>query len=195
MKESKDPVKYEEIELTEYKEVLLSHLSRDQNISTQKPDGLRFSDVEVVSYFMFLKESSQFILNYLFSIIPAVLFYSFFRMIGHEKMIGVITFPLLTMDLFSSGFRDFQEAIGIICGPFISKKDYYHYRINRNRLIFLNCLLYGIFMFIPLFFVPMYKLLGIKGDLIDVIIDFSYFYVYLYGPLMTISNFLKGNLL
>ena len=154
--------------------------------------NLKFENVTEITYLLFLRESSYFIINYLFFRIPAVTFYGFFRVVGDEKLIGLVAFPLLTMDLFYSGIRDFQETIGIICGPFLSKGDNYNYRLNRNRLIFLNTLLYCMSMMSALFLYPMYRLMGVKDESIDQIVTFSMLYIFIYGPLMTITNFLKG---
>ena len=195
MNESQNIFEYEELEADKKQIVFVTQEVSHKEASAETPTKLKFANASEVTYWMFSKESSYFLINFLFNQIPSILFYAFFRMVSQEKMIGIVTFPLLTMSLCSSGIRDFQEAIGIMCGPFISKKDYYNYRVSRNRLIFLNCLLYGIFMLVSLFLAPMYRLMGVEEKLMNDIVTFSLFFIFLYGPLLIAANFLKGEIL
>lgn len=120
-------------------------------------------------------------------------FYYLVQYKGTESNLGNFLFTLSTMETISSGIRDFQEVIVITCGTYFSRGDLQKYKFYRNQLLLLNTSLYCLFMIIMILFMkPFYNCMNLEDNNRKVIIKLSYYFLFLFAPLITISNFMKG---
>ena len=158
---------------------------------TSKID-LKFANLENFNYIFFMKESFFFIFNNIFQRLPILICSILYKKQGLQDLIGFNDFVFILMDLVSSGLRDFQEIIPIVCGPYYSKNDFKNYFINRNRLILITVV--GVFLFLLIipFLEKIYNLMGVEEKSIESFISLGKYYVVYYAPFMAISNFLKG---
>jgi hypothetical protein len=153
---------------------------------------LKFANLKQIGYLFFMKESFFFILTNILHRLPILLCSVFYKLANKENYIGSNDFVIIFMDLVSSGLRDFQEVIPIVCGPFYSKGDFENYRLSRNRLIFISCIGFMFFLGLIPFLKPLFLFLGVKAQSVDDMVHISRLYIFCYASFMAISNFLKG---
>lgn len=172
-----------------------SSTSKNKNKSPKKKDqkSLKFDNIKELTYFRFLKEALSFSASYLVHKLITMIIFIMYSVSSNETLSGQISLVVLTLDLLSSGIRDFQKPISIICGPAYSKFDFFVYRVKRNQLIFINTFLYFCFLIVLTFLKSIYRAIGVAEENIDGIMFQSYLYIFIYKPLITTSNFLQGD--
>ena len=154
--------------------------------------NLQFDYIKKFTFSIFISESFMYILTFFAQKFLSILIHALLGIFGQYKLIGKISFTIITLDVFSSGLRDFQIPVGIICGPLYSKGDFFNYKLQRNKLILINSGLYLIFMSVWFVLTPIYNLIGVLPENLNDIMFLSKWYILVYGPLMAITNFLKG---
>ena len=159
-------------------------------VQTQK--SLRFDSITNLTYWVFLKESIFYILTYVSHKLLSVLVHVLFGVYDRSDLIGKVSFAVISLDLFSSGLRDFQIPVGIICGPLYSKQDFLNYKVQRNKLALINTVLYLAFATIWPLLPALYRFMGVHPENLEDILVLSKWYILVYGPLMAVTNFLKG---
>lgn len=157
-----------------------------------RPDQLKFDSLKVITFPFFLGESIFYILTYLTHKLLSVAVYVVYGLNGHFSLIGQVSLAIITMDLFSSGIRNFQKPISVICGPLYSKRDFFAYRVQRNKLLMLNSLCYLGFACIAFCLEPLYRLMRVEPASLANIVVLSKVYIGFYGPCMFLAKFLKG---
>lgn len=145
-----------------------------------------------MTYFRFLKEGLSFALSYLVQKLITMIIFVMYSVSANEDLSGQCALVVITLDLLSSGIRDFQKPISIVCGPAYSKSDLYTYRFKRNQLAMMNVFFYFAFLLVLSFLEPLYSLIGVKEQSMQNIMLQSYLYVFTYKPMVTASNFLQG---
>lgn len=179
-------------ETTDYIIVKDTRIVEKKKTFRKKPKSLKFANLTKIGYFFFMKESFFFILTNILHRLPVLICSIFFKLSNNENYIGINSFAILSMDLVSTGLRDFQEILPIVCGPYYSKGDYEFYRINRNKLVMISMLCFALFFCIIPFLGPMYTLLGVDEKLLEDMVKVSKSYIFCYALFMAVSNFLKG---
>lgn len=175
------------------KKETLIELKESSNTSNKKNTDIQSYKFEKLTYFSFICQSLSFTVSYLIQKIIMLIIYGMYGISSNYTLTGEISLTLITLDLFSSGIRDFQKPISIICAPYYSISDFYNYRVKRNQLVFINTFLYLCFFLIFIFIKSFYRLIGVEEKSLPGIMFQSYLYLFIYKPLVTISNFLQGN--
>jgi hypothetical protein len=145
-----------------------------------------------MNYFIFIRESLSFSLSFVVNKLLGFLIFAMYGISSNIQYSGQIDLVIGTLEFLSSGIRNFQKPINIICGPFYSQGDFYNYRVRRNQLIIINVFLYLCFLLVFTFLDNLYKTLGVKQENLAGIMFQSYLYIFVFKPLITISNFLQG---
>lgn len=162
----------------------------DIHIDT-KPQ-LPYEDVREISFCFFLKETIFFSINYLMDRFTFIFIYILYRFGNFEEATAVSGLIVLAVDLFFCFSRDFQEAIGIILGPYYSKgnsKKYYFFLVIImfwNFVFFILCI--PAIWFLPKFF----AIIGAEEKLVDISTTVTREFMIFACPFLSISNFIKG---
>ena len=165
----------------------------EKNIKNKNNERtLRFDKIKDITYWLFLRESIFYIISILSQKLIAVIIHIMYGIYNHQDLIGKVALTINTLNLLSSGIRDLRMPLNIICSPYYSKKDYQQYRLNRNKLAMLNIVLYCLFLNVYFAIEPLYNLLGVYSENMSDILLLSKLFIFVYGPLMALSNFLKG---
>ena len=161
-----------------------------------KPRGskvkLKFESLTDISFWFFVTESVYYILTYLTHKLVTVSVHVLFGLYGQSWLIGRVSYAYYTMNLFSSGIRSFQKPISVICGPLYSKRDFYAYRVQRNKLFIMNTVYYLAFACLIFALEPLYTALNVDRDNLADIVSISRLYILCFCPTMFITKFLKG---
>ena len=159
--------------------------------SPGQPD-LPYAQVTDVSFWFFVKESFLFSVNYLMDRMTFMITFVLFRLGGFTQGIAVLGLVIVAVDLFFCISRDFQEAVGIVLGPYYSKgdsKNYYFYLlilIFWNVAFFLACLPFVFFQ------AQFFGLLGVNPGLIGQTVAATQGYMLSACAFLSASNFVKG---
>ena len=153
---------------------------------------LKFDQIQKISFGFFVKESINYVVIYAFQRLLSLVILGLYGLSGHSNLIGKIGFTMEFLNCIFSGMRDFQNNISIICGPHYSKKNFFQYRVERNKLIMLNIFFFSLMMLVWFFLESIYNLLGVEEKNMTDILFFSKLYILNYGPMMAFCHFLKG---
>ena len=164
----------------------LSVTKQSLSVKTESPQDDDFT------YWYFLKESGCFSVAFMVQKLISVIVFAMYGLSSNAHLSGQVYYVVTFLNLISSGIRDFQKPISIICGPYLSKGDFYTYQRYRNQMILLNTLCYLAFVLTYFFLRPLYRLSGIKEENLESLMFQSLLYVAVYKPLITVSNFQKG---
>lgn len=169
------------------------NLSIDDNKEKNISNSLHFDSVTNISFYFFLSESIYYILTYLTHRLVTLTVHSFYGLYNQSDLIGKVSYAFYTMNIFSSGIRNFQKPISIICGPLYSNGKFYDYRVQRNKLVIMNIIFCLLFCLLLPFLDQLFALLGvIDQNRID-IVKISQLYILIYTPSMCLVKFLKGS--
>jgi hypothetical protein len=145
-----------------------------------------------LNFFIFVRKSFPFAVSYLIRSLLMLVSFGLYGRTSNIVYSGQISLVMTVLDLMSSGIRDFQKPIIVVCGPLYAKGEFYQYRLRRNQLALINSLLYLCFVLVLTFIKPFYILIGVEEQSLDRIMLQTYLYIFFYKPLVTASNFLKG---
>lgn len=115
-----------------------------------------------------------------------------FRLGGFSREMAVLGLAMLAIDLFFCVSRDFQEAVGIVLGPYYSKGDAKNYYFYLTILIFWNIVFF--LACVPFAFVQkqFFGLLGVSPDLLAPAVSATQQYMLVACMFLSASNFIKG---
>lgn len=157
--------------------------------------NLKYGNIKKISFPIFLKESLSFFGNYFIERIPFLLSFGLFNWKKDNfstEMTGVFyQYTIVACALM----YDFQETLSIVLGPYYTKADAYHYKLNRNCLICLNFAAFLISCVAVAFLKPFYKFINLDAEKID---DFTFYSQMSFLGVfcfISIQNFLKGKFL
>ena len=169
----------------------LPHLSRKSSFCTSTIN-LPYANVKNISFFFFLTESMYFSFNYLIDRLTFIITYILFNLGGFVEATVVSGLIVLAVDLFFCLSRDFQEAIGIVLGPYYSKGDAKNYYFFNLILIFWN----GIFLLtcaLSAFFLEdFFGYMGVESHLVNIGSRVTKQYMLFACSFLCISNYIKG---
>lgn len=167
-------------------------MAQEKYTKPKQPQPQGFWNISELTYPRFLRESLSFSSSYLAQRLITMVIFAMFAGSSNESLSGQISLVVLTLDLLSSGIRDFQKPISIVCGPFYSQADFFTFRVKRNQLLALNVSLYFCFLGLLPFLRPLYGFIGVEEAHLPSMMFQSYLYAFTYMPLITASNFLQG---
>jgi hypothetical protein len=176
-------------------QIIMKEIENEPEISKSDIDitnQLPYENVTDISFLFFLKETIYFSINYLMDRFTFIIIYIMYRFGNYEHATAVSGLIVLAVDLFFCFSRDFQEAIGIVLGPYYSKRNSKKYYFFLSILIFWNLVFFLICLpaiwFLPKFF----ELVGAEEDLVSTSSKVTRDFMLLACPFLSISNFIKG---
>ena len=161
-------------------------------VTDAQPD-LPYAKVTSISFWFWLKEIVFFSINYVMDRITFILTFVFFRLGGFIQDMAILGLVVLAIDLFFCFCRDFQEAVGIVLGPYYSKGDSKNYYFFLTILIFWNFVFFLICLPFVFFQRQFFVFFGIDSDMLDKTVWATQLYMLTACGLLSISNFMKGN--
>ena len=165
----------------------------DQLLHPANQPRLPYANVTNILCWFFLKETIYFSANYVMDRVTFFLTFVLFRVGGFAEGMAVLGLVILAIDLFFCLSRDFQEAVGIVLGPYYSKGDskrYYFYLVILifwNVVFFLACLPFAFFQR------EFFTLLGVHSDILGPATAATKQYMLAACAFLSASNFIKGN--
>ena len=181
-------------------EFILQDLSNsEKEVQESKPllsKGLKYKNLINISFWFFLVESLSFTINYIFDRVSIIFSFAMFNLNRDQKSPEIIGFAYTWSGFYFMVTRDFQEPIGIICGAFYSKGDFYQYTLSKYRLLISNvvliCLNFAVFVItLPWLF----KLIHISPQNMDLYIRETIYLAFFYVCCESATNFIRGKAL
>lgn len=161
-------------------------------VSGAQPD-LPYAYVKSISLWFWLKETIFFSINYIMDRVTFILTFVFFRLGGFIQGMAILGLVFLAIDLFFCISRDFQEAVGIVLGPYYSKGDSKNYYFFLMILIFWNTLFFLACLPSVFFQRQFFLVLGVDSDILDQTVWATQLYMLTTCGLLSASNFIKGD--
>lgn len=163
------------------------------SIEKKNKTKLEYDNLRSISFTYFLKESSLFSFNYLMERSTSLISVLFFRYTEQTELTEIIGYSIIILFSFSCFYMDHQESIGIILGPFYSKRDEFNYYLNLYRMVILN-LFYFLITGVPVMFYlkNILNFMSVDEQIFNNMFDCSFYLFLISSPLLMIVNFLKG---
>jgi hypothetical protein len=173
-------------------ELHTSDSNYDTNILKNNKLDLPYSKVSDISFTYFLSETLYFSINYFMDRLTFIITYILFRIGGFTKATVISGLIVLAVDLLFCFARDFQEAIGIVLGPFYSKGDAQQYYFFLMILIFWNIVFFLICLPSIYYLQAFFTFLGANPKLVELSSYVTRMYILSACSFLCISNFIKG---
>lgn len=165
----------------------------DSSVLPDKTKELKYTSIKEISFWFYLVEILTFSINYIFDRFTIIFAFIMYNLNGDELSVEIIGFAFTWGYFYFLFTRDFQEPIGIICGPYYSKNDFKNYKIFKFRLIFFNILLIILNFLIFLVTVkPLFKLIQIEEENIDMYASETMYFCIFYFMFESFTNFIRG---
>ena len=161
-------------------------------VEAQKPENLKYSKLEQISFWFFGVESLTFIGNYIIESIALLYCYFLYNMVSDSLSVEVNGIIYHYISMFSFLSYDFQESVGIILGPYYSKLDANNYTRYKYRLIFLFVLFWIISCIFIYFIGHFYRFINVDQDKLGLYTVYSYYMFFLRNTTHSAASFLKG---
>ena len=153
---------------------------------------LPYAHIKSISCWFWLKETVFFSINYIMDRMTFILTFVMFRLSGYIEGMAILGLVVLAIDLFFCASRDFQEAVGIVLGPYYSKGDSKKYYFFLAILVFWNLVFFLACVPFIFFQRQFFTLLGVHPDMIGQTVSATQQYMLTACGLFSISNFIKG---
>ena len=166
----------------------------DRESETNHRDrNLKYDSFQKLTFKMFMRETLTFSLNYFIDFSAMFVSFIMFNLTSDEKSQEIVGFIFTWSAFFFRFTEDFEEPIGIVCGPFYSKGDIFKYTAYKNRLIFFQFVLFGIclLLFAP-FVRNFFVFINVETCNLDLYTYHSYCFFGFIQTTYTIINFVRG---
>ena len=164
-----------------------------ENEKTKNGVLLRYSKIEDISFCFYCLESVSYVGNYLVERVPFLITYILYNLAGDSYSTEVTGFVFQYVTILSSLSHDFQEPIGIILGPYYSKKDAPNYTRFFYRLLSMQIVVWLLSMCFVLCIGGFYRSINVLESKIEDYTYYSYWMFFLLNTTSTVVSYLRGN--